>query len=90
MAILIEIAITPFFLFDFVYRLLTAPTRCGYVIRRYGWADLIAVVPFLRLVPAVPGLERDPRGAGRRHGAPGRRPLRQPCVGDLPADDPAR
>ena len=48
-AILIEIAITPFFLFDFVYRLMTAPTRWGYVIRRYGWADLIAVVPLLRL-----------------------------------------
>ena len=48
MAILIEIAITPFFLFDFVYRLMTAPTRWGYVIRRYGWADLIAVVPLLR------------------------------------------
>ena len=47
-AILIEIAITPFFLFDFVYRLMTAPTRWGYVIRRYGWADLIAVVPLLR------------------------------------------
>ena len=47
-AILIEIAITPFFLFDFVYRLLKAPTRWGYVIHRYGWADLIAVVPLLR------------------------------------------
>ena len=47
-AILIEIAITPFFLFDFVYRLLKTPTRWGYVIQRYGWADLIAVVPLLR------------------------------------------
>ena len=45
MAILIEIAITPLFLFDFVYRLLKAPTRWGYVIHRYGWADLIAIVP---------------------------------------------
>jgi voltage-gated potassium channel len=47
-AILIELAITPFFLFDFVYRLLTTPTHLAYVIRRYGWADLVAVVPLLR------------------------------------------
>jgi voltage-gated potassium channel len=48
-AILIEIAITPVFLFDFVYRLLTASSRSTYIIRRWGWADLIAVVPLLRV-----------------------------------------
>ena len=79
-AILIEIAITPLFLFDFLYRLKTAPTRWGYVIRRYGWADLIARRAAPAPLPAGPGLERDPRGAGRGHGAPGRRPVRQPCV----------
>jgi voltage-gated potassium channel len=48
-AILIEIAATPLFLFDFLYRLATSASRWGYVIRRWGWADLIAVVPLLRL-----------------------------------------
>ena len=48
-AILIEIAITPIFLFDFAYRLLTAPSRHRYMFRRWGWADLVAVVPLLRL-----------------------------------------
>jgi voltage-gated potassium channel len=47
-AVLIEIAITPVFLFDFLYRLATATSRWGYVIRRWGWADLVAVVPLLR------------------------------------------
>ena len=48
-AILIEIAITPIFLFDFLYRLLTAPSRHRYMFRRWGWADLLSVVPLLRL-----------------------------------------
>jgi voltage-gated potassium channel len=46
----IEIAITPFFLFDFVYRFVTArAARTRYLIRRSGWADLVAIVPFLRV-----------------------------------------
>ena len=48
-AVLIEIAMTPVFLFDFLYRLATSASRWSYVIRRWGWADLIAVVPLLRL-----------------------------------------
>ena len=48
-AILVEIAITPIFLFDFLYRLLTARSRSHYVLRRFGWADFVAVVPMLRL-----------------------------------------
>src|SRR4029079_5686489 len=55
LAILIEIAITPFFLFDSAYRLLKAPRRWSYVIRRYGWADLIAVAPLLRPFRPPPG-----------------------------------
>jgi voltage-gated potassium channel len=48
-AILIEVVITPLFLFDFLYRLLTTRSRWGYVVQRWGWADLVAVVPFLRI-----------------------------------------
>src|SRR5262245_12531237 len=48
-AFLTELMITPFFLFDFLYRLVTSPARWSYIIRRFGWADLVAVVPFLRL-----------------------------------------
>jgi voltage-gated potassium channel len=46
---LMELTLTPVFLADFVYRLLTAPSRRLYFFRRAGWADLIAVVPTLRL-----------------------------------------
>ena len=85
-AILIEIAITPVFLFDFLYRLATSPSRRAYVVRRWGWADLIGVVPLLRVVPAPARRQHRPRGAGRGHGADRRRPLREPRVGDVPAD----
>ncbi len=65
-AVLIEIAITPLFLFDFVYRLLTSRSRWSYIIRRYGWADLIAVVPLLRLfrLPRVVSVVREARAVG--------------------------
>jgi voltage-gated potassium channel len=48
-ALLIEVTITPFFLADFLYRLLTTRPRSRYVLRRGGWADLLAVVPLLRV-----------------------------------------
>ena len=48
-AILIETMIAPVFLFDFVYRLATAPSRRAYLVPHFGWADLLAVVPLLRL-----------------------------------------
>ena len=48
-AILVEVVITPVFLVDFVLRLATDTSRTGYLLRRWGWADLVAVVPFLRL-----------------------------------------
>ena len=31
---------------DFVYRLLTAPSRSGYFFRLFGWADLLSSLPF--------------------------------------------
>ena len=47
-AILVETVIVPIFMFDFAYRLTTAPSRSGYFLRRFGWADLLAAVPLLR------------------------------------------
>ena len=46
---LMEIALTPFFLGDFLYRLYRASSRTRYVIRDYGWADLLSAVPLLRI-----------------------------------------
>jgi voltage-gated potassium channel len=46
-AILIETLIAPVFLFDFGYRLTTAPSRRGYLVRQFGWADLLSVAPLL-------------------------------------------
>lgn len=37
------------FLLDFTYRLLTAPSRSGYFFRHFGWADLLASLPFAEL-----------------------------------------
>jgi voltage-gated potassium channel len=34
---------------DFVYRLLTAPSRRAYFFRQFGWADLLASLPVLEL-----------------------------------------
>jgi hypothetical protein len=34
---------------DFVYRLVTAPSRSGYFFRQFGWADLLASLPVLEL-----------------------------------------
>jgi voltage-gated potassium channel len=46
-AILIETLIAPVFLFDFGYRFVTAPSRSDYLVRRYGWADLLSAAPLL-------------------------------------------
>ena len=37
------------FLADFTYRLLTAPSRTRYFFRLFGWADLLASLPFQQL-----------------------------------------
>lgn len=34
---------------DFCYRLLTAPSRMGYLLRDYGWADFLASLPLSQL-----------------------------------------
>ena len=41
--------ITPIFVFDFLYRLLTAETKRGYFFDGQGWADLLAVIPMFRI-----------------------------------------
>jgi voltage-gated potassium channel len=43
-----EIALTPFFLGDFLYRLYRAKSKRRYVFRQFGWADLLSAVPLLR------------------------------------------
>ncbi|WP_456825686.1 ion transporter [Cellulomonas sp. P5_E12] len=37
------------FLIDFSYRLATAPSRSAYFFRHFGWADLLASLPFAQL-----------------------------------------
>jgi voltage-gated potassium channel len=37
------------FLADFTYRLMTAESKSGYFFRNYGWADLLASLPFEQL-----------------------------------------
>lgn len=37
------------FLLDFSYRLATAPSRSDYFFRHFGWADLLASLPFAEL-----------------------------------------
>jgi voltage-gated potassium channel Kch len=37
------------FLADFAYRLATAPQRAAYFFRHFGWADLLASLPFAQL-----------------------------------------
>lgn len=48
-----DLVLTPLFLVDFIYRLLTARSRRGYFFRRHGWIDLMGVVPVLRVVRVV-------------------------------------
>jgi voltage-gated potassium channel Kch len=55
-AVLVDGLLFPLFLFDFVHRLRTAPTRRAYVVGTAGWADLLAAVPllgFFRVVRAT-------------------------------------
>lgn len=47
--LLMDAVITPIFLVDFLYRLLTAKSRRGYFVGGWGWADLLAAVPMFRI-----------------------------------------
>ena len=41
--------LTVFFLFDFTYRILTTSSKSNYFFRDWGWADLLACAPQLRI-----------------------------------------
>ena len=41
-----DVLLSLIFFIDFVYRLLTAPSRSGYFFRLFGWADLLSSLPF--------------------------------------------
>ncbi|NYT17324.1 MAG: ion transporter [Methanomicrobiales archaeon] len=46
----INLFLTLLFIFDFGLRLCTAASRSFYFIRDYGWADLLAIIPFFRIL----------------------------------------
>jgi voltage-gated potassium channel len=46
---IINAVLTLLFIYDFSLRLATAPSRSGYFFRNYGWADLLAIIPALRI-----------------------------------------
>jgi len=47
--LIIDAIITPIFVFDFLYRLLTARSKRGYLVDGQGWADLLATIPMFRI-----------------------------------------
>jgi voltage-gated potassium channel len=47
--VLMDGVITPIFVFDFFYRLLTASSKRDYFFGRMGWADLLATIPMFRI-----------------------------------------
>src|SRR5512136_2137906 len=46
---IINMVLTLLFIYDFGLRLATAPSRSFYFFRDYGWADLLACIPALRI-----------------------------------------
>jgi len=44
-----NVLLTIILFMDFVYRLVTAPSRSGYFFRQFGWADLLASLPLEQL-----------------------------------------
>ena len=44
--LIMDIFITLIFMIDFLYRLFTADSKSDYVLRQYGWADLLSSLPF--------------------------------------------
>lgn len=51
--VLMDLALTPLFAVDFTYRLLSARPRRRYFLHGYGWIDLLAVAPGLRVLRLV-------------------------------------
>lgn len=46
---LMDVIITPIFVFDFLYRFFTASSKRAYFFPGWGWADLLATLPLLRI-----------------------------------------
>jgi voltage-gated potassium channel len=46
---IIDVVLTIFFVFDFCYRILTTSAKSTYFFKQWGWADLLACVPGLRI-----------------------------------------
>src|SRR5512136_3473180 len=44
-----DMLLTPVFLYDFSYRMFTATSKRQYFFKNWGWADLLACVPMLRI-----------------------------------------
>ena len=47
--IVMETLLTPLFLVDFLLRLAKSRPRTAYLVHAFGWADLLAIVPMLRV-----------------------------------------
>jgi voltage-gated potassium channel len=47
--IVMETLLTPVFLVDFLLRLNRSRPRSAYLLRAFGWADLLAIIPMLRV-----------------------------------------
>jgi voltage-gated potassium channel len=67
----IDVILSVVFLIDFLVRLARAPSRADYFLRRYGWADLLASLPFpelklLRIIRLVRVVRLLRRNGGRR------------------------
>jgi voltage-gated potassium channel len=48
--VIFQTAITTIFVVDFCYRLFTAESKSQYFLREWGWADLLACIPTLRIL----------------------------------------
>ena len=46
-AVAVDVFLIPLFLFDFAYRVITTRPRRAYVVRGWGWADLLGTIPLL-------------------------------------------
>ena len=46
LVVIFDVALTPIFLADFCYRLFSAPSKVGYLIKGGGWLDFIGSLPF--------------------------------------------
>ena len=46
LVVIFDVALTPIFLADFLYRLISAPSKGGYLIKGGGWLDFIGSLPF--------------------------------------------